>query len=305
MATHTVPAVDLFPDRPMSRYECYSQQYQRGVGKPFTQAERNAIFGKDRVKATFPNKPDPEWLAHPDWPIIAYHADGSIKRTSAEIALAPATTPDDVVAAPDPEPAPESQPSPQDPPAPRVRVNDAGCPRCGTVPEPQDRFCGECGLLLTVFRDAPAPDVQTPDDLDGIVGHWPGYIPIAAKYRGKNPERILDQRPDATDVRGFHDWLKSGRVVKKGEKGVLIYVPIRAGESIDAETGDADDRRPRVKKAYVFDIAQTDVLTPKDASGITPPARSVPPLTVVPAPPANVTPFRRPEPAPALRAADI
>lgn len=395
MAQYTVPAIDLFPDRPMSRYECYSSQYQRGVGKPFTQAERNAIFGKDRVKATLPNKPDPEWLTHPDWPYIAYAADGTIKRTSAEPAAILATTPNEGIGATPNNPEPIAATvataptvlectqcgghevnSPNGPtpycnecggpavplghddatctcdlcerarthrasltraakktimqgirdagygaaidsghirivtvsdPAPTFPVRmdrsdrdpepeTAPCPRCDTPAEPGDKFCGQCGNRL----DAPTQPVArifdktapSPEELYGeVTGNWPGYVPIEEKYSGKNPARIYDAMPSASDVRGFHDWLKAGRCVRKGQHGILIYVP--AGyQTDDAEMAEESEyRRPRVKKAYVFDISQTDVLAPKDAAAITPAER---PAKVAAVMPANVTPFPQP-----------
>ena len=40
-----------------------------------------------------------------------------------------------------------------------------------------------------------------------------------ANYSAKNQERILAQCPGASDVRGFHAWLKAGRVVRKVGRG--------------------------------------------------------------------------------------
>jgi N-terminal domain of anti-restriction factor ArdC len=36
---------------------------------------------------------------------------------------------------------------------------------------------------------------------------------------------LLLQRPESTHVAGFHAWLKLGRHVLKGEKGITIVVP--------------------------------------------------------------------------------
>ena len=51
-----------------------------------------------------------------------------------------------------------------------------------------------------------------------------------ASYSAKNQERILAQCPDASDVRGFHAWLKAGRVVRKGQKGIKIVAPVMGGD---------------------------------------------------------------------------
>jgi hypothetical protein len=71
---------------------------------------------------------------------------------------------------------------------------------------------------------------------------------------------LASQRPDATIVGGFRQWLKQGRVVRKGEHGSYIWVPLGAKE----ETADGssstvmhpDDRR--FLMVAVFDIAQTE-----------------------------------------------
>jgi hypothetical protein len=47
-------------------------------------------------------------------------------------------------------------------------------------------------------------------------------------YSFNNILLICSQRPDATRVAGFHTWRKLKRFVKKGEKGILIFAPIRA-----------------------------------------------------------------------------
>ena len=44
-------------------------------------------------------------------------------------------------------------------------------------------------------------------------------------YSLGNQLLIAFQRPDATRVAGFHSWLKLGRHVLKGEKGIAIMVP--------------------------------------------------------------------------------
>ena len=94
-------------------------------------------------------------------------------------------------------------------------------------------------------------------------GRWPGYVPIHVKYHGGNPQRIYAACPRASDVRGFHDWLKAGRAVQKGEKGIPIYVPARR----DDDEPD-DERRPRVKRAYVFDVSHTAPIVEKSPAAV-------------------------------------
>jgi len=76
---------------------------------------------------------------------------------------------------------------------------------------------------------------------------------------------VLTQRPAASMVGGFAQWLKAGRAVRKGECGMGIWVPIakgKAGEAAEPAGGEeaADSERPRFLMGTVFDISQTDAL---------------------------------------------
>ena len=73
-----------------------------------------------------------------------------------------------------------------------------------------------------------------------------------------NVYMIALQRPSATIVGGFRQWIKAGRAVRKGEHGMQIWVP--TSKAKDAGTGrildTADDVRFLV--GTVFDVSQTD-----------------------------------------------
>jgi len=60
---------------------------------------------------------------------------------------------------------------------------------------------------------------------------------------------IFVQCPHATIVASNREWEKRNRYVRKGEKGILITVPIRRKGNIK-DTGEIIGHRP----AYVFDI---------------------------------------------------
>jgi hypothetical protein len=60
-----------------------------------------------------------------------------------------------------------------------------------------------------------------------------------------------------TGTPGFHAWLKVGRVVRKGQKGIQIIAPVMGGE----DGGTVGN----IKPAYVFDVTQTDERTPRAA----------------------------------------
>ena len=58
------------------------------------------------------------------------------------------------------------------------------------------------------------------------------------------------QYPGASDGRGFHAWLKAGRIVRKGQKGIKIVAPVMGG--------DGNAKVVNITPAWVFDVGQTD-----------------------------------------------
>jgi antirestriction protein ArdC len=80
------------------------------------------------------------------------------------------------------------------------------------------------------------------------------------KYSVHSQLLILAQRPDATRVQGYRAWANAGFQVRKGEKGIAIYAPMRLKQ---ADTADADSEEStasylRYRIAYVFDVTQVD-----------------------------------------------
>jgi len=75
---------------------------------------------------------------------------------------------------------------------------------------------------------------------------------------------ICSQKPDATRVAGFHAWRKLGRTVKRGEKGIAIFAPMRfktkekAASAPDPAADDDDAPQIRFRVVYVFDVSQTE-----------------------------------------------
>ena len=86
------------------------------------------------------------------------------------------------------------------------------------------------------------------------------WLDISARfhhYSLGNQLLIALQRPDATYVEGFNTWLKLGRHVVKGEKGIRIVVPHR--RKAIADPGESDDEAVfGFGTGYVFDVSQTD-----------------------------------------------
>lgn len=70
----------------------------------------------------------------------------------------------------------------------------------------------------------------------------------------KNFAAVMAQCPGARYVGGFHDWLKCGRVVMKGQHGYRILAPL--GVSRKDRGGDTEETK-RFKVVYVFELSQT------------------------------------------------
>jgi hypothetical protein len=71
------------------------------------------------------------------------------------------------------------------------------------------------------------------------------------------------QRANITVVGGFKQWRATGRAVRKGEHGLMIWFPkAKAGEAADdaQQVGTATDTRGEVRflVGYVFDVTQTE-----------------------------------------------
>ena len=87
------------------------------------------------------------------------------------------------------------------------------------------------------------------------------------RYSFNNQILVWMMMPDATNVAGFHTWKKLGRTVKKGEKGIPIFAPVRVkkrpepadNEGITEEDEKTYNReRMFFKVVYVWDVSQTE-----------------------------------------------
>ena len=78
-------------------------------------------------------------------------------------------------------------------------------------------------------------------------------------YSWHNQMLIWRQKPDASYVGGFNTWLKCGRYVRRGEKGIAILAPMFFKDKRQTPEGNEQEtRRIWFKVVYVFDISQTD-----------------------------------------------
>jgi len=76
---------------------------------------------------------------------------------------------------------------------------------------------------------------------------------------------VLTQLPTSSMVGGFHQWRAKGRKVRKGEHGLMIWIPTgRNNEAEDAAPIAEDDgsangeKRPGFIMGTVFDVTQTE-----------------------------------------------
>jgi len=81
------------------------------------------------------------------------------------------------------------------------------------------------------------------------------------RYSFGNQMLIHRQRPSATYVAGFETWKDLGRYVKKGAKGIQILAPRTYRKTVVEEGEEKQVAGVYFRAAYVFDIADTEVMS--------------------------------------------
>lgn len=86
-------------------------------------------------------------------------------------------------------------------------------------------------------------------------------LPAIATVEGRvlslhNQLLLATQRADVTIVGGFHQWKSAGRVVRKGESGLALWIPTTV------KSADGGEGETRFLIGYVFDIGQTEQVAP-------------------------------------------
>jgi antirestriction protein ArdC len=76
-------------------------------------------------------------------------------------------------------------------------------------------------------------------------------------YSWGNVMMILAQKPDAKQIAGVRTWNRLGRFVRKGEKGIAIFAPMRF-KAEEEPAGGEEAGRIGFRVVHVFDISQTD-----------------------------------------------
>lgn len=99
------------------------------------------------------------------------------------------------------------------------------------------------------------------------------------RYSLRNTLLIAFQCPHATHVAGFRRWLELGRCVRKGEKAIRIFAPVRYRRRDNADRTGEDETSEQLvvgfKLAAVFDVSQTDPLPGVEPAPLDPPGEPV------------------------------
>ena len=104
------------------------------------------------------------------------------------------------------------------------------------------------------------------DDISDDPRSLAAYLRFRAHFRSygvQNTIMIRQQRPSARYVKGYKQWQKHGRQVRKGERGITIWIPLLRKPTDDDIADGADPERNVLygwRVGYVFDIAQTETV---------------------------------------------
>lgn len=96
-----------------------------------------------------------------------------------------------------------------------------------------------------------------------------------ARYSFSNQLLIALSKPEATYVAGFKAWLQLGYCVRKGERAIRIFAPLRVKQR-DADTGEETAKTlVYFRCVSVFDRSQVDPLPSGEPVSLDPPAQPV------------------------------
>lgn len=108
---------------------------------------------------------------------------------------------------------------------------------------------------------------------------WLGTRARFHRYSLNNTLLIALQCPHASHVAGFRKWLELGRCVRKGEKAIRIFAPVRSRRREDEQAEKQEDENERrvvgFRLASVFDVSQTVPLPGVEPAPLDPPSQPV------------------------------
>lgn len=106
------------------------------------------------------------------------------------------------------------------------------------------------------------------DGLDEVVAGEPfrrflRFLANNPNYSHRNVLLILQQKPEATRTKGFKGWLKEGRCVREGQRGIRINANFQRNDEEDLlplnQRKQREEKRT-FRRISVFDISQTVAL---------------------------------------------
>ena len=106
------------------------------------------------------------------------------------------------------------------------------------------------------------------DGLDEVVASEPfrrflRFLANNPNYSHRNVLLILQQKPEATRTKGFKGWLKEGRCVREGQRGIRINANFQRNDEEDLlplnQRKQREEKRT-FRRISVFDISQTVAL---------------------------------------------
>ncbi len=102
---------------------------------------------------------------------------------------------------------------------------------------------------------------MTPEERDAIAARMLCLVNTRGhRLSPLNSCMIAEQMPSATMVGGFRQWLEMGRVVKKGEHGMMIRVPMQKKKDANAPKKPGEQDQMWFAIGNVFDVSQTEPL---------------------------------------------
>ena len=107
---------------------------------------------------------------------------------------------------------------------------------------------------------------------------WLRTRAVLHTYSARNTILIAQQAYargiEPTHVAGFSAWLKLGRCVRKGERGLSIWAPMRVKER-DEQGEDTGEKRTLFRVAHVWDVSQTEPLDGVETAPLAAPSEPI------------------------------
>jgi len=111
------------------------------------------------------------------------------------------------------------------------------------------------------FRELAKQVADMPEaDREALAAKIVGIVTVEGHVLSLHNMALLAlQNPHVTIVGGFRQWINAGRAVRKGEHGLMIWVPIsKPKDGVEVPDGAEAPTETRFLIGTVFDVSQTD-----------------------------------------------